>query len=242
MPFSMQFLVYLHIIELSCRTNEFQCLDNGRCIDLNLRCDRRNDCSDGSDEYNCPTEPPFIPPETTRPTFSCPYGYQHCQSQTQCIRVDQFCDGRVDCSDLSDETNCPFQTERCSKQEFRCENGPCIRKEFHCDGKVDCPLDTSDELDCDNYGTRRDYTGSSQGLNLRTYPNSQEIKESKSQFYQRKEAAAMGLLLLSALVNIYIEAFEKKTLDTSPLKLKCWFRLRWATDLLSGPMADVTQA
>lgn len=97
----------------TCADGFFQCLENYNCIHISLHCNGRNDCSDGSDELNCPTEPPTtVFPETTRPSVSCPGGYQHCRSRDQCIRQDQICDGRGDCYDLSDELNCRkyFQT------------------------------------------------------------------------------------------------------------------------------------
>ena len=41
-------------VEVStCRLGQYQC-DNGRCVPLSYRCDRDNDCLDGSDEADCP--------------------------------------------------------------------------------------------------------------------------------------------------------------------------------------------
>ena len=38
--------------ETVCSEYEFKC-GSGACIDLRLRCDRRFDCDDGSDELSC---------------------------------------------------------------------------------------------------------------------------------------------------------------------------------------------
>lgn len=92
---------------IACRSDQFQCSADNTCIESNLRCNQRNDCSDGSDEYNCPTvPPPFVTPEPEPQPISCPYDHIPCRSQKQCIRRFQLCDGRVDCNDMSDETNC----------------------------------------------------------------------------------------------------------------------------------------
>lgn len=37
---------------LNCTSNEFQC-SNSKCINLNLRCDDKKNCDDGSDEIDC---------------------------------------------------------------------------------------------------------------------------------------------------------------------------------------------
>ena len=92
----------------------FQC-SNGQCVDFPMRCDRKSDCSDGSDELYCPTAPPpparterpTLPPDSTRrPSVTCPFGYVNCLSEDQCILQNQLCDGRVDCNDMSDESRC----------------------------------------------------------------------------------------------------------------------------------------
>lgn len=39
--------------KVTCKTNEFNCKDNGRCIDNKLKCDGENDCGNNHDEEDC---------------------------------------------------------------------------------------------------------------------------------------------------------------------------------------------
>ena len=38
---------------LSCDDSEFACLDHSECIAAERRCDRSEECADGSDEWDC---------------------------------------------------------------------------------------------------------------------------------------------------------------------------------------------
>lgn len=38
---------------VSCRLDQFRCVNGQRCIDSTLKCDHKNDCGDNSDEQGC---------------------------------------------------------------------------------------------------------------------------------------------------------------------------------------------
>ncbi|KAM3599170.1 uncharacterized protein V6R79_001076 [Siganus canaliculatus] len=148
---------------LKCRMGSTLCVDGTECVLLSHVCDRERDCRDGSDEEGCdaaatsqagnpvlhgspaptepstepPTEPPTKPP-CTSPSVLCP-------GSTLCIKPRQFCDGKRDCPDASDENcvrRCPYKTD------FRCKDRrSCVSRSLVCDGRAHCH-DGSDELDC----------------------------------------------------------------------------------------------
>jgi hypothetical protein len=71
----------------------------------------------------------------TSTEFACKSG--------ECIDEDKECDGIVDCTDASDETNACHRI-KCPNYLFRCKYGACINPDLECDGKPDC-MDGSDE-------------------------------------------------------------------------------------------------
>ncbi|XP_046397627.1 basement membrane-specific heparan sulfate proteoglycan core protein-like isoform X3 [Ischnura elegans] len=139
----------------TCSSDEFTCRD-GSCIDSRRRCDRRRDCRDGSDEFGC---------DCRSNEFRCASG--------DCIPLQYRCNRRYDCADGSDERDCqptttPPAPVRCGSREYLCRpTGQCLSINTRCDGKTDCP-DYTDESNC---------AESREGLNLKTYPPDQIIKE-----------------------------------------------------------------
>ncbi|KII64331.1 hypothetical protein RF11_01135 [Thelohanellus kitauei] len=133
--------VYIIIIS-GCQKHEFLC-HNNQCIPRKLRCNRIEDCLDGSDEFNCSTDQYL------------------CQIDNECLSLNSICNGIKDCSDGSDEYDCTSSKlyfikvkGNCNKNQFECLNKKCIHSYKVCDGRNDCD-DFSDEKDlkkCEKYG------------------------------------------------------------------------------------------
>ncbi|XP_070132726.1 basement membrane-specific heparan sulfate proteoglycan core protein isoform X8 [Drosophila bipectinata] len=141
-----------------CLPSQFRC-NNGQCVSLTARCNGRTDCMDSSDEYNCryhpaPTSSPTIITTLTTTTVG-----------------------------TTSTTPAPPLRIICPPTAFRCDNGPCISLGLRCNGRIDCPYDSSDETDCgQSVSNEIDPAEPSPGrgsnkLNLKTYPDSQIIKE-----------------------------------------------------------------
>ncbi|CAL4135587.1 unnamed protein product, partial [Meganyctiphanes norvegica] len=94
----------------------FKCKD-GRCLPEVLRCDKKVDCLNGEDEFNCKFA-------------SCKNDGWQCRSG-QCIPANKICDLKYDCLDKSDEINCGNNS--CSNGERQCNNGQCIPSHWWCD-------------------------------------------------------------------------------------------------------------
>ncbi|XP_071823213.1 low-density lipoprotein receptor-related protein 2-like isoform X2 [Apostichopus japonicus] len=113
----------------ACTNIQQYCEVDKYCYPFYLQCDENIDCSDGSDEENCPER-------------TCPAGLHQC-ANSECIYSLWLCDGDDDCGDNSDESFCA--TAQCSPWEFQCTNGRCISNDRVCDLRDDCQ-DMSDEL------------------------------------------------------------------------------------------------
>ncbi|XP_068809290.1 low-density lipoprotein receptor-related protein 8 isoform X1 [Struthio camelus] len=155
-----------------CEEDQFQC-GNKRCIPAIWKCDEDDDCSDNSDEADCPRK------TCAESDFTCDNGHciparwkcdgeeecpdgsdeseaactkQVCPAEkiscgdlsNKCIPSSWRCDGQKDCESGIDEAGC---TPACSPSEFQCSNKTCISAIFVCDGDNDCG-DGSDERKC----------------------------------------------------------------------------------------------
>nr|XP_017095013.2 basement membrane-specific heparan sulfate proteoglycan core protein isoform X8 [Drosophila bipectinata] len=137
---------------------------SGRCYSESERCDRRNHCEDGSDEANC-----------------CAPNQFRCQNG-DCVPDHSTCDGITQCRDGSDELNCGASHE-CLPSQFRCNNGQCVSLTARCNGRTDC-MDSSDEYNCP---AEPSPGRGSNKLNLKTYPDSQIIKESREVIFRCRD-------------------------------------------------------
>ena len=102
----------------------FQC-PRDACILTSYVCDGKSDCDDNLDEVNClyrPTTQTVAAMESKNSTDGREHGREHDQGKYshadnctdlyvpcvsgECIPRDHQCDGRADCTDVSDEVNC----------------------------------------------------------------------------------------------------------------------------------------
>nr|XP_044995242.1 low-density lipoprotein receptor-related protein 8 isoform X12 [Jaculus jaculus] len=158
-----------------CKDGQFRCR-NGRCIPSVWRCDEDDDCSDNSDEDDCPKK-------TCADTdFTCDSGHciperwkcdgdeecpdgsdeskatctkQVCPAEKlscgptshKCVPASWRCDGEKDCDGGMDEAGCTTSLGTCRGDEFQCGDGTCVLASKRCNQERDCP-DGSDEASC----------------------------------------------------------------------------------------------
>lgn len=140
--------------ELGC-VYGFEC-GSGEALPASYECDNVEDCPDGSDEHaDCPEfvcEFELVPEFVCSGTAECVDGEDepdNCESayafsckSGDAIPIAWQCDGEPDCSDGSDEEDCPML------RSFRCNDGTVLTSLDECDRVVDC-VDGSDEhADC----------------------------------------------------------------------------------------------
>ncbi|XP_039094262.1 low-density lipoprotein receptor-related protein 8 isoform X12 [Hyaena hyaena] len=158
-----------------CEEDQFRCR-NERCIPSVWRCDEDDDCSDNSDEDDCPkktcADSDFtcgnghcIPErwkcdgeeecpdgsdeaETTCTKQVCPAEKLSCgPASHNCVPASWRCDGEKDCESGADEAGCATPLGTCRGDEFQCGDGTCVPSVKRCNQDQDCP-DGSDEAGC----------------------------------------------------------------------------------------------
>ena len=105
--------------------------------DLDLFCDRDDNCGDNSDEAEavCHRISPAAAPLPCEAGLAC---------GSLCLPVSARCNGTYECSDLTDEINC----SPCSDSTFTSRSdGQCVTDTLLCDGTPDY-RDASDEEHC----------------------------------------------------------------------------------------------
>uniref|UniRef100_A0A667INS0 LDL receptor related protein 8 n=1 Tax=Lynx canadensis TaxID=61383 RepID=A0A667INS0_LYNCA len=117
-----------------CEEDQFRCR-NERCIPSVWRCDEDDDCSDNSDEDDCPKK------TGADSDFTCGNGH--------CIPERWKCDGEEECPDGSDEAEATCTKQVCPAEKLSC--GPashkCVPASWRCDGEKDCESG-ADEAGC----------------------------------------------------------------------------------------------
>ncbi|KPU74137.1 uncharacterized protein Dana_GF21948, isoform F [Drosophila ananassae] len=194
---------------LSCASNQFRC-QNGDCVPEHSVCDGITQCRDGTDELNCGGSHECLPSQFRCNSGQCVSSTARCNGRTDCMdSSDEYNCGYHPVPTSSPTiittlttttvgttiTTPPAPPLRiiCPPTAFRCDNGPCISLGLRCNGRIDCPYDSSDETDCGQSvsneidpadpGTGR----GSNKLNLKTYPDSQIIKESREVIFRCRD-------------------------------------------------------
>ncbi|XP_045147690.1 low-density lipoprotein receptor-related protein 8 [Echinops telfairi] len=165
----------LHGPVKECEEDQFRCR-NERCIPSVWRCDEDDDCSDNSDEDDCPkktcADSDFtcanghcVPErwkcdgeeecpdgsdesEATCTKQVCPAEKLSCgPTSHKCVPASWRCDGEKDCESGADEAGCASPLGTCPGHEFQCEDGTCVAAVKRCNQELDC-ADGSDEAGC----------------------------------------------------------------------------------------------
>ncbi|CAL2029386.1 unnamed protein product [Caenorhabditis brenneri] len=104
----------------TCLENEFVCR-TGKCLPRGYLCDGQYDCGrfpsgerDLSDEA----------PEICKQPLNCEYNEYACAKSPECVPLYKFCDGKIDCSDGSDEHSMCHVEDR--KTADKCEYGAAM--------------------------------------------------------------------------------------------------------------------
>jgi hypothetical protein len=117
------------VLPITCNAEQFPCKSGKvHCIPKTWYCDGMAECTDASDEENCPV--------CSHPNYKCP-------GKNVCLNPAKICDGYDDCPDQSDESCCRPQDFLCQPENRK----HCISRSHICDGKRDCANAADEELE-----------------------------------------------------------------------------------------------
>ncbi|XP_037547983.1 pro-epidermal growth factor [Nematolebias whitei] len=115
---------------------------NGGCAHLCLHYPGGHTCKCGRGFYANGT--------FCNPLPSCPAGEEYCFDGSECVSSSKFCDGRVDCSDQSDELDCPT-LDSASKTRVS-DQSPSLHPDLHESVLSDKDSASCDLKRCNNHG------------------------------------------------------------------------------------------
>ena len=122
--------------------DQFACHDGSKCLKIWNTCDGTRDCPDGSDEI-CECQGKTDCNDRIQATVTNEEGLLReyiCNSLDERVKMSEYCDGKDDCNDGSDEEGCdecPGLT-RCENGRITCNNVPCNNTDTHWHGDLVC--------------------------------------------------------------------------------------------------------
>ncbi|XP_065366162.1 basement membrane-specific heparan sulfate proteoglycan core protein isoform X5 [Calliphora vicina] len=142
--------VYTNTYDGGCRGDTtFTCRESGKIICDEQVCDGEEQCPDGEDESDCPTDGDngYDGDTEYEPDNQCLENEFRCDNR--CLPKEYLCNGFSECIDNTDELNCP--EKECKPNEFKCSSGDCIDGSKRCNRIPDCPDGDDEDERCQDF-------------------------------------------------------------------------------------------